>query len=144
MPSIPSPARADVSLEARRLADRFVRWTLAAGRPVKGRDAADIAALVLERAHWFAKPVHLWRATDVYRSLRSTVHNWYALERPGAPEPDDLPEVLWRWFDFLDAEGLFHPGSASVVELREALRCLYFGLDADGRLGPRDRSSWSA
>jgi hypothetical protein len=134
MPSIPSPARAEFSLEARLLADRFVQWTLAAGRPVSHRVAADIASLVLERAHWFAKPVHHWRSADVYRSLRSTVHNWYALERPGVTEPDDLPEVLWRWFDFLDAEGLLHPDSASVAELHEALRCLYFGLGADGRL----------
>jgi len=27
-----------------------------------------------------------------------------------------------------------------LIELREALRCLYFGLGADGRLGPSNRS----
>jgi len=92
MPSIPTPARAEISLDARLLADRFARWTLSVGRPVSNRVAVDIASLALERAYWFAKPVHLWRAADVYRSLRSTVHNWYALERPGVPEPDDLPK----------------------------------------------------
>jgi hypothetical protein len=74
-----------------------------------------------------------WARTDVCDVLRCDIPNWCSLHR--CLWPDDLPEAMWEWFDFLADTGRLHPDADPLWELRKPLLC-YGGLDGTGRRRP--------
>jgi hypothetical protein len=61
--------------------------------------------------------------------LRCQIPNWCS--RHGCLEPEELPEAMWEWLEFLSSTGLLDPASDPLAELRKPLLC-YGGLDERG------------
>lgn len=70
-----------------------------------------------------------WTRTAVYHVLRCDIPNWCSMHR--CVWPQELPEAMWDWFDFLADSGRLDPASDPVAELRKPLLC-YGGLDERG------------
>ncbi|MDP1803800.1 MAG: hypothetical protein Q8K72_01400 [Acidimicrobiales bacterium] len=102
------------------------RWALAQGVPVD----ADVLALVLAaKSELRGEPVTRWRRLDVYQHLWADVRNWCSTHSTMVPE--NVPEILWLYFSYLDETDGFAEGSDPIRELRKPLRC-YGGLGPDG------------
>lgn len=74
-----------------------------------------------------------WTRISSYHVLRCDVPNWCSSAR--CLWPIELPQAMWRWFDFLDETGRLHPDSDPLGELRKPLLC-WGGLDHRGRPRP--------
>lgn len=64
------------------------------------------------------------------------IPNWCSTR--GALLPEDVPELVWGFLDFLSATGRLAEGSDPLERLREPLMC-YGGLDGGGRPRPANQ-----
>ena len=67
------------------------------------------------------------------RLIMCDVFNWCSRHRVFVPE--ESPELVWHFLDFLAASGRMAPGSDPLERLREPLMC-YGELDAEGLRRP--------
>jgi hypothetical protein len=143
-------AVAPIRRRHRQLIDAAVAWQAAvaaesgAGRAGPRRQTdpdhfALICAGAEYAAEWATDPVDQdpfrWTRVSVYHLVRCDIPNWCSGQR--CLWPEQLPEALWEWFDFLHATGRLHPSSDPVTELHKPLAC-YGWLDQDGRKLPPD------
>lgn len=125
-------AVAPVRARHRDLVDEAVRWLAERGRTVDPDHLALVCAGA-EQAARFAGDEEIgptrWTRMGVYRVVRCEIQNWCSTARCGWPE--ELPRVMWAWFDFLHGTGRLDPASDPVAELRKPLAC-YGWLDQHG------------
>lgn len=79
-------------------------------------------------------PATFWTRTVVNALLLPVIPDWCHANSTVCPH--DLPEVMWRYIDFLVETGRLHPASDPLPELRRPLRCLG-QLGDDGRWDDR-------
>jgi hypothetical protein len=77
-----------------------------------------------------------WTRPRVNQLLMGDIPNWCSTR--GALLPEDVPELVWGFLDFLSATGRLAEGSDPLERLREPLMC-YGGLDAGGRPRPANQ-----
>lgn len=74
-----------------------------------------------------------WTRVAVSGIARCAINNWCVMQ--GCLVPDDVPEAMWEWFEFLHATGRLHTDSDPLAELRKPLACIGW-LDEQGRRLP--------
>jgi hypothetical protein len=135
-------AVAPVRRRHRQLIEAAVAWQSEAGRAGTRRQTdPDHFALICAGAEYAAEfatdPVDRdpfrWTRVGAYHLMRCDIPNWCSGQRCRWPE--QLPQALWEWFDFLHATGRLHPSSDPVAELHKPLAC-YGWLDQDGNTLP--------
>ncbi len=126
------------------LIESAVAWQSGAGRAGSPRQTdpdhfALICAGTEYAAEWASDPADRdpfrWTRIGVYHLMRCDIPNWCSEQRCRWPE--QLPQALWEWFDFLHATGRLHPASDPVAELHKPLAC-YGWLDQNGDTLPPD------
>lgn len=123
-------AVAPVRSRFRALMAEMASWALASGTSLSHDGLALVLAAVDESFGDLSAP---WTRPRVNWLIMCDVFNWCSRHRVLVPE--EVPELIWHFLDFLAASGRFAPGSDPLERLREPLMC-YGGLDDEGLRRP--------
>ena len=129
-------AVAPVRRRHRELIEAACAWQTGREHPIDPDHFALICAGVDHAAEFTGEGLPtVWTRMGVYHLLRCDIPNWCSEQR--CVWPEELPQALWAWIDFLHATGRLHPAGDPVAELRKPLICCGW-LDQDGHKLPAD------